>query len=68
MESFIYIPILLAGIGLVIAIVQSLIDRSINQFKSNEYEEKIKDLEARMEKLEDENRELYFHIHSRGKL
>ncbi|MCT8140249.1 hypothetical protein H1D32_22640 [Anaerobacillus sp. CMMVII] len=57
MDSFlllIFAPLLF---GIFILIVQSLIDRSLKQFKNMEYDFKIKELESRLEKLEKLNKE-----------
>ncbi|MFN7249936.1 MAG: hypothetical protein ACK4M9_04005 [Anaerobacillus sp.] len=45
------------SLGIIFLIVQSLIDRSIKQFKIMEYEFKITELESRLEKLEKLNKE-----------
>ncbi|MFA9559935.1 hypothetical protein ACERII_21725 [Evansella sp. AB-rgal1] len=57
MDSFILLIFAPLFFGIFILIVQSLIDRSLKQFKNMEYDFKIKELESRIEKLEKINKE-----------
>lgn len=56
-ESIFMLILVPVSLGIIFLIVQSLIDRSIKQFKIMEYEFKITELESRLEKLEKLNKE-----------
>jgi hypothetical protein len=56
-ESIFMLILVPVSLAIIFLIVQSLIDRSIKQFKNMEYELKIKELESRIEKLEKSNKE-----------